>query len=144
MQMITTIGLDIAKSVFQAHGIDAAGQVVKPWMAKSRSGALPASKSSEKKSTKFVTAFSELPELLHCLLSIETPRSLLPSRVDARTREPRNRASPAYRKELSPEWRELVSSVFTCVHGQIRNLSLTRHRLAFRKPRRDQAGSSEY
>ena len=28
MQMITTIGLDIAKSVFQAHGIDAAGQVV--------------------------------------------------------------------------------------------------------------------
>ncbi|MET4232699.1 transposase [Bradyrhizobium sp. i1.4.4] len=28
MQMITTIGLDIAKSVFQVHGIDAAGQVV--------------------------------------------------------------------------------------------------------------------
>jgi len=28
MQTITTIGLDIAKSVFQAHGIDAAGQVV--------------------------------------------------------------------------------------------------------------------
>src|SRR5690349_19098573 len=28
MQIITTIGLDIAKSVFQAHGIDAAGQVV--------------------------------------------------------------------------------------------------------------------
>ena len=28
MQTIKTIGLDIAKSVFQAHGIDAAGQVV--------------------------------------------------------------------------------------------------------------------
>ena len=26
--LITTIGLDIAKSVFQVHGIDAAGQVV--------------------------------------------------------------------------------------------------------------------
>lgn len=28
MQMITTIGLDIAKSVFQVHGVDGAGQVV--------------------------------------------------------------------------------------------------------------------
>ena len=28
MQMITTIGLDIAKSVFQVHGIDAGGQVI--------------------------------------------------------------------------------------------------------------------
>ena len=28
MQAITTIGLDIAKSVFQVHGIDAQGQVV--------------------------------------------------------------------------------------------------------------------
>jgi transposase len=28
MQAITTIGLDIAKSVFQVHGIDAGGQVV--------------------------------------------------------------------------------------------------------------------
>lgn len=28
MEMITTIGLDIAKSVFQVHGIDAAGKVV--------------------------------------------------------------------------------------------------------------------
>ena len=27
MQAITTIGLDIAKSVFQVHGVDAAGQV---------------------------------------------------------------------------------------------------------------------
>src|ERR1700675_827493 len=28
MQTITTIGLDIAKSVFQAHGVDATGQLV--------------------------------------------------------------------------------------------------------------------
>jgi transposase len=28
MQTITTVGLDIAKSVFQIHGVDAGGQVV--------------------------------------------------------------------------------------------------------------------
>jgi len=28
MQTITTIGFDIAKSVFQVHGVDTAGQVV--------------------------------------------------------------------------------------------------------------------
>ena len=28
MQTITTIGLDIAKSVFQVHGVDADGQLV--------------------------------------------------------------------------------------------------------------------
>jgi transposase len=28
MQVIATIGLDIAKSVFQVHGVDAAGHVV--------------------------------------------------------------------------------------------------------------------
>jgi len=28
MQTVTTIGVDIAKSVFQVHGTDAAGQVV--------------------------------------------------------------------------------------------------------------------
>jgi hypothetical protein len=27
MQTVTTVGLDIAKSVFQVHGVDAAGQV---------------------------------------------------------------------------------------------------------------------
>ena len=30
MQAITTIGFDIAKSVFQVHGVDAAGQVIVP------------------------------------------------------------------------------------------------------------------
>ena len=29
MQTVTTVGFDIAKSVFQVHGVDAAGQVVK-------------------------------------------------------------------------------------------------------------------
>jgi transposase len=28
MQTVTTIGLDIAKSVFQVHGVDAAGHVL--------------------------------------------------------------------------------------------------------------------
>jgi transposase len=28
MQVVTTVGLDIAKSVFQVHGVDVAGQVV--------------------------------------------------------------------------------------------------------------------
>ena len=28
MQTITTVGLDIAKSVFQVHGVDAGGQVI--------------------------------------------------------------------------------------------------------------------
>ena len=28
MEAVTTIGLDIAKSVFQVHGVDAAGQMV--------------------------------------------------------------------------------------------------------------------
>jgi transposase len=28
MQTVTTIGLDIAKSVFQVHGVDATGQVL--------------------------------------------------------------------------------------------------------------------
>jgi len=28
MQTITTIGLDIAKSVFQVHGVDAQGKVI--------------------------------------------------------------------------------------------------------------------
>ena len=33
MQTITTIGFDIAKSVFQVHGVDAAGQVVSATLA---------------------------------------------------------------------------------------------------------------
>ena len=43
MQTITTIGLDIAKSVFQVHGVDAAGQVVIRRQLKRRYVALVAS-----------------------------------------------------------------------------------------------------
>jgi transposase len=53
MQTITTIGLDIAKSVFQVHGIDAAGQVVMRRQLKRR----------------FVLSFFE--KLPSCLVGIE-------------------------------------------------------------------------
>ena len=36
MRSISTIGLDIAKSVFQVHGVDAAGQIVLRWQLKRR------------------------------------------------------------------------------------------------------------
>ena len=43
MQTITTIGLDIAKSVFRVHGVDAAGEVVIPPLVEAslRPGILP-------------------------------------------------------------------------------------------------------
>jgi transposase len=53
MQTITTIGLDIAKSVFQVHGVDAAGEVVIRRQLKRR----------------FVLAFFE--KLPPCLIGIE-------------------------------------------------------------------------
>jgi transposase len=53
MQTITTIGLDIAKSVFQVHGVDAAGQVVIRRQIKRR----------------YVLAFFE--KLAPCLIGIE-------------------------------------------------------------------------
>jgi transposase len=53
MQVVTTVGLDIAKSVFQVHGIDAAGQVVIRRQLKRR----------------YVLAFFE--KLLPCLVGIE-------------------------------------------------------------------------
>src|SRR5215472_1259456 len=53
MQTVTTIGLDIAKSVFQVHGVDAAGQVVIRRQLKRR----------------YVVAFFE--KLAPCLVGIE-------------------------------------------------------------------------
>jgi transposase len=41
MQSISTIGLDIAKSVFQVHGVDAAGQVVLRRQLRRRAGIFP-------------------------------------------------------------------------------------------------------
>jgi transposase len=55
MQTITTIGLDIAKSVFQAHGVDAAGEVVIRRQLKRRS---------------VLAFFQKLPP---CLVGIEAP-----------------------------------------------------------------------
>ena len=53
MQAITTIGLDIAKSVFQVHGVDADGQVIIRRQLKRR----------------YVLAFFE--KLAPCLIGIE-------------------------------------------------------------------------
>ena len=53
MQAITTIGLDIAKSVFQIHGVDADGQVIIRRQLKRR----------------YVLAFFE--KLAPCLIGIE-------------------------------------------------------------------------
>src|SRR3954466_2294753 len=53
MQTVTTIGLDIAKSVFQVHGVDGAGQIVIRRQLKRRS---------------VLTFFQKLPP---CLVGIE-------------------------------------------------------------------------
>ena len=53
MQAITTIGLDIAKSVFQVHGVDAAGNVIVRRQLKRR----------------YVVAFFQ--KVLSCLVGIE-------------------------------------------------------------------------
>jgi hypothetical protein len=45
MQAVTTIALDIAKSVFQVNGVDAAGQVVVRRQLKRRSGGIAAGRS---------------------------------------------------------------------------------------------------
>ena len=55
MQRVTTIGLDIAKSVFQVHGVDATGQVVIRRQFKRR----------------YVLAFFQ--KLPPCLIGIEKP-----------------------------------------------------------------------
>ena len=63
MQTITTIGLDIAKSVFQVHGVDAAGQVVIRRQLKRRS---------------VLAFFQKLPS---CLVGIEACASPLVART---------------------------------------------------------------
>ena len=73
MQSITTIGLDIAKSVFQVHGIDAAGRVVMRRQLKRR---------------YVLTFFEKLPP---CLVGIEA--CLLTSLV-ASARGTRSHRSP--------------------------------------------------
>src|ERR1700754_3787353 len=63
MQTVTTIGLDIAKSVFQVHGVDVAGQVVIRRQLKRR----------------YVLAFFQ--KLPPCLIGIEACASLLVTRA---------------------------------------------------------------
>jgi transposase len=53
MRQVTTIGLDIAKSVFQVHGVDAEGNVIVRRQIKRR---------------QVLAFFQKLPE---CLVSIE-------------------------------------------------------------------------
>ena len=66
MQTITTIGLDIAKSVFQVHGVDAAGQVVIRRQLKRRS---------------VLAFFQKLPS---CLVGIEACASSIIGRANFR------------------------------------------------------------
>jgi hypothetical protein len=56
MQAITTVGLDIAKSVFQVHGIDAAGKVLVRRQLKRRQvlPALPGAEVRQRRSTEHV------------------------------------------------------------------------------------------
>ena len=63
MQTITTIGLDIAKSVFQVHGVDAGGQVIVRRQLKRR----------------YVLTFFQ--KLSPCLVGIESLRLFAPREV---------------------------------------------------------------
>ena len=74
MQAITTIGLDIAKSVFQVHGIDAEGKVVIRRQLKRR----------------YVLAF--LQKLPSCLVGIKACAADRP------------RSPPSRSPTRSPEW----------------------------------------
>src|SRR5882757_8334561 len=67
MQAITTIGLDIAKSVFQVHGVDAEGKVVFRRQLKRR---------------YVLSFFQKLPSCLvgGCTDQSATSRKLLPTR----------------------------------------------------------------
>ena len=71
MRTVTTIGLDIAKSVFQVHGVDAAGQVVIRRRLKRR----------------YVLAFFQ--KLLPCLIGIEWSQMVSLFRVLGRLRRPK-------------------------------------------------------
>ena len=66
MQTITTIGLDIAKSVFQVHGVDAGGQVIVRRQLKRR----------------YVLTF--FPKLSPCLVGIEACGSSTTGRASYR------------------------------------------------------------
>ena len=64
MQTVTTIGLDIAKSVFQVHGIDANGKVLLPGVGPALATALVASV-PDPKAFRSVRNFSAWIGLVH-------------------------------------------------------------------------------
>ena len=66
MQTVTTVGLDIAKSVFQVHGVDATGQVVIRRQLKRR---------------QVLAFFQKLPS---CLIGIEACASSHPGLANSR------------------------------------------------------------
>ena len=66
MQTVTTIGLDIAKSVFQVHGVDAEGKVIVRRQLKRR----------------YVLAFFQ--KLPPCLVGIEACASSIIGRANSR------------------------------------------------------------
>jgi transposase len=83
MQTITTIGLDIAKSVFQVHGVDAGGQAVVRRQLKRR----------------YVLAFFQ--KLSPCLVGIEACAS---AHHWSRWRGGRPRLRLSRSPTRSPEW----------------------------------------
>jgi transposase len=94
MQSISTIGLDIAKSVFQVHGIDAAGQLVLRRQLRRRYVLAFFQKLSsclvevERHPSRFRNLTRRLDELLRCIsksisatLSVATRRQYAPMKV---------------------------------------------------------------
>ena len=93
MQTITTIGLDIAKAVFQVHGVDAGGQVLIRRQLKRR---------------QVLAFFQRLPS---CLVGIEACAS---SHHWSRELEcgqlPRERRGTAANRNVSQRWLRRVTS----------------------------------
>src|ERR1043166_5480836 len=99
MQTITTIGLDIAKSVFQVHGADAVGQVVMRRQLKRR----------------YVLAFFE--KLPPCLVGIEACASSHYWSRELQTLGHTVIANPSFEKSATSACR--VKKVFTLGFGPI-------------------------
>jgi hypothetical protein len=109
MQTVTTIGLDIATSVFQVHGVDAAGQVV----------------IRRKLKRRYVLAFFQ--KLPPCLVGMEStsmtaqPAPLRPSRCARQLRHPpaRHNRHRSIRQTCAPFLRAMTrkpSCLISCSH----------------------------
>ena len=98
MQAVTTIGLDIAKSVFQVHGVDAHGNVVVRRQLKRR---------------HVLAFFEKLPPcLIAQLASLRAGAKTAPKRLDKtaveRERGQRNLALPSFVSQCANIWRSLT------------------------------------